>query len=77
VTVVLSLVFIRYWGLVGAAGATVVAALAAAIVSFAIGFSKFGPSLPLVALHLTNAFIVSPSCCETASPLLRRIDAIW
>src|SRR6202008_1238908 len=31
VTVVLSLVFIRYWGLVGAAGATVIAAMAAAI----------------------------------------------
>jgi O-antigen/teichoic acid export membrane protein len=47
VTVVPSLVFIRYWGLVGAAGATVVAALAAAIVSFAIGFSRFGLTLPL------------------------------
>jgi hypothetical protein len=31
---------------VGAAGATVVAALAAAIVSFAIGFSRFGLTLP-------------------------------
>ena len=47
VTVVLSLIFIRYWGLVGAAGATVVAALAAAFVSFAIGFSRFGLTLPL------------------------------
>jgi O-antigen/teichoic acid export membrane protein len=47
VTVALSLIFIRYWGLVGAAGATVVAALAAAIVSFAIGFSRFGLTLPL------------------------------
>jgi O-antigen/teichoic acid export membrane protein len=46
VTVVLSLVFIRYWGLVGAAGATVLAALAAAVVSFAIGFSRFGLTLP-------------------------------
>jgi O-antigen/teichoic acid export membrane protein len=46
VTVALSLVFIRYWGLVGAAGATVIAALAAAIVSFAIGFSRFGLTLP-------------------------------
>src|SRR3984893_11476942 len=46
VTVALSLVFIRYWGLVGAAGATVVAAMAAAIVSFAIGFSRFGLTLP-------------------------------
>jgi O-antigen/teichoic acid export membrane protein len=47
VTVVLSLVFVRYWGLVGAAAATVVAALAAAIVSFTIGFSRFGLTLPL------------------------------
>src|SRR5580692_10587024 len=47
VTVVLSAVCIRHWGLVGAAGATVVAAIAAAIVSFAIGFSRFGLTLPL------------------------------
>jgi O-antigen/teichoic acid export membrane protein len=47
VTVALSLIFIRYWGLVGAAGATVVAALAAAMVSFAIAFSRFGLTLPL------------------------------
>jgi O-antigen/teichoic acid export membrane protein len=46
VTVALSAIFIRYWGLVGAAGATVLAALAAAIVSFTIGFSKFGLTLP-------------------------------
>jgi O-antigen/teichoic acid export membrane protein len=50
VTVALSLIFVRYWGLVGAAGATVVAALAAAIVSFAIGFSRFGLTLPLTHL---------------------------
>jgi O-antigen/teichoic acid export membrane protein len=47
VTVALSLIFIRYWGLVGAAGATVVAALAAAMVSFAMAFSRFGLTLPL------------------------------
>src|SRR3984885_12359026 len=47
VTVLVSAVFIRYWGLVGAAGATVLAAGAAAIVSFAIGFSRFGLTLPL------------------------------
>ena len=46
-TVVLGLVMIRQWGLVGAAGATVLAAIAAAIVSFAIGFAKFGLMLPL------------------------------
>jgi O-antigen/teichoic acid export membrane protein len=42
-----SSIFIRYWGLVGAAGATVLAASAAAIVSFALGFSRFGLTLPL------------------------------
>jgi O-antigen/teichoic acid export membrane protein len=47
VTVLVSAIFIRYWGLVGAAGATVLAASAAAIVSFAIGFSRFGLTLPL------------------------------
>jgi O-antigen/teichoic acid export membrane protein len=46
-TVLLSFIFIRHWGLVGAAGATVVAAIAAAIVSFTIGFTKFGLTLPL------------------------------
>jgi O-antigen/teichoic acid export membrane protein len=47
VTVLVSAIFIRYWGLVGAAGATVLAASAAGIVSFAIGFSRFGLTLPL------------------------------
>src|ERR1700738_1796664 len=46
VTVVLTPFFIRYWGLVGAAGATVLAAIAAAIVSSAIGFSRLGLTLP-------------------------------
>ncbi|WP_445487385.1 lipopolysaccharide biosynthesis protein [Rhodopseudomonas sp. RCAM05734] len=47
VTVFSSVVCIRYWGLVGAAGATVVAASAAATVSFSIGFVKFGLTLPI------------------------------
>jgi O-antigen/teichoic acid export membrane protein len=46
VTIVASLIAIRYWGLVGAAGATVLSAMAAACVSFVIGFSKFGLTLP-------------------------------
>jgi O-antigen/teichoic acid export membrane protein len=46
-TVVLSFILIPYWGLVGAAGATVLAAIAAAIVSFTIAFSRFGLTLPL------------------------------
>jgi O-antigen/teichoic acid export membrane protein len=47
VTVAFSIFGLRYWGLAGAAGATVVGALAAAIVSFAIGFSRFGLTLPI------------------------------
>jgi O-antigen/teichoic acid export membrane protein len=46
-TVVLSVLFLPRWGLAGAAGATVVAALAAATVSFSIGFAKFGLRLPV------------------------------
>jgi O-antigen/teichoic acid export membrane protein len=46
-TVALSFIFIPRWGLVGAAGATVLAAIAAAIVSFTIGFTKFGLTLPI------------------------------
>ncbi len=46
VTVMLTPFFIRYWGLVGAAGATVLAAIAAAIVSSAIGFARLGLTLP-------------------------------
>ena len=37
----------RYWGLAGAAAATVGAALAGAIVSFTIGFTRFGLTLPV------------------------------
>jgi O-antigen/teichoic acid export membrane protein len=58
VTVVLTPFFIRYWGLVGAAGATVQAAIAAAIVSSAIGFSRLGLTLPfnhLVPIALATA----------------------
>ena len=47
VTVALSFVFIWYWGIVGGAVATVIAAAAAAIASFTIGFSQFGLTLPL------------------------------
>ncbi|MCF2522413.1 lipopolysaccharide biosynthesis protein [Bradyrhizobium sp. G127] len=47
VTVVLSFACIWYWGIVGGAVATVIAASAAAIASFTIGFSRFGLTLPL------------------------------
>jgi O-antigen/teichoic acid export membrane protein len=46
-TVVLSALFLARWGLTGVAGATVLAALAAAIVSFSIGFTRFGLRLPV------------------------------
>jgi O-antigen/teichoic acid export membrane protein len=46
-TVVLSVLFLPCWGLAGVAGATAVAAFVAAIASFAIGFSRFGLSLPV------------------------------
>lgn len=46
-TVVLSFLFLPHWGLAGAAGATVVAAAAAATVSFTIGFTRFGLTLPV------------------------------
>lgn len=47
VTVVLSFACIWYWGIVGGAVATVVAASAAAIASFTIGFRLFALTLPL------------------------------
>ena len=47
VTVVSASLAMRYWGLAGAAGATVAGRLAAATVSFTIGFSKFGLTLPI------------------------------
>jgi O-antigen/teichoic acid export membrane protein len=46
-TVVLSALFLPRWGLPGVAGATVLAALAAAGVSFSIGFTRFGLRLPV------------------------------
>lgn len=57
VTVVLSFAFIWYWGIVGGAVATVAAASAAAIASFAIGFSLFGLTLPLS--HLVRIAIAT------------------
>lgn len=46
VTIVASLICIHIWGLVGAAAATVISAIAAALVSFALGFTRFGLTLP-------------------------------
>jgi O-antigen/teichoic acid export membrane protein len=66
-TVALSFVFIPYWGLVGAAGATVLAAIAAAIVSFTIGFSKFGLTLPLN--HLVPVILATAAMAALLSNL--------
>lgn len=57
VTVVLSVIFIHRWGLVGAAAATVGSACAAATVSFVIGFTKFGLTLPVS--HLLRSAIAT------------------
>lgn len=46
-TVILSAIGVQYWGLAGAAGATVLSALTAATVCFTIGFSLFGLTLPV------------------------------
>lgn len=46
VTIIASLICIHFWGLVGAAAATVISAIAAATVSFAFGFTRFGLTLP-------------------------------
>jgi O-antigen/teichoic acid export membrane protein len=66
-TVALSFAFIPYWGLVGAAGATVLAAIAAAVVSFTIGFSKFGLTLPLN--HLVPVALATAAMAALLSSL--------
>jgi len=67
VTVVLTPFFIRYWGLVGAAGATVQAAIAAAIVSSAIGFSRLGLTLPFN--HLVPIALATTAMADLLSNL--------
>lgn len=67
VTVVLSAVCIKYWGLVGAAGATVMAASAAAAASFAIGFWKFGLSLPMT--HLVRIAVATVAMAALLSEM--------
>ncbi|WP_424629919.1 lipopolysaccharide biosynthesis protein [Bradyrhizobium sp. SYSU BS000235] len=57
VTIALSFAGIWYWGIVGGAVATVAAASCAAIASFAIGFTKFGLTLPLT--HLVRIAIAT------------------
>lgn len=57
VTVFASLICIHLWGLVGAAAATVISAIAAASVSFAFGFTRFGLTLPWA--HLARIAIAT------------------
>ncbi len=57
VTVVASLICIHLWGLVGAAAATVISAIAAASVSFALGFTRFRLTLPFA--HLARIAIAT------------------
>ncbi len=57
VTLVASLICIHLWGLVGAAAATVISAIAAASVSFAFGFTRFGLTLPWA--HLARIAIAT------------------
>jgi O-antigen/teichoic acid export membrane protein len=66
-TVVLSFILIPYWGLVGAAGATVLAAIAAAVVSFTIAFSRFGLTLPLN--HLVPVILATAAMAGLLSGL--------
>jgi O-antigen/teichoic acid export membrane protein len=56
-TVILSVICLRYWGLAGAAGATVIAATATAATSFSIGFSLFGLTLPFA--HLARIAVAT------------------
>lgn len=57
VTIVASLICIHLWGLVGAAAATVISAIAAASVSFTLGFTRFGLTLPWA--HLARIAIAT------------------
>ncbi len=57
VTIIASLICIHIWGLVGAAAATVISAIAAALVSFALGFTRFGLTLPWA--HLARIAIAT------------------
>jgi len=56
-TVIFSAIGFHYWGLAGAAAATVGAALAGAIVSFAVGFTRFGLTLPVA--HLARIAVAT------------------
>ena len=76
VTVLFSVICIRYWGLVGAAGATVLAASAAAAVSFSIGFVKFGLTLPLAHLARIAAATIAMGVLLRQLPEARSFAAL-
>jgi O-antigen/teichoic acid export membrane protein len=73
VTVALSFAFIWYWGIVGGAVATVIAASAAAIASFTIGFSQFGLRLPLGHLLRIAIATIAMGCLLRLMPEARNI----
>ncbi|TKT70463.1 lipopolysaccharide biosynthesis protein [Afipia massiliensis] len=73
VTVALSFAFIWYWGIVGGAVATVIAASAAAIASFAIGFSQFSLRLPLGHLLRIAIATIAMGCLLRLLPEARNI----
>lgn len=76
VTVTLSFAFIWYWGIVGGAVATVIAASAAAIASFTIGFSQFGLRLPLGHLIRIAIATIAMGCLLRLMPEAKNIAAM-
>ena len=75
-TVVLCTLFLPRWGLAGVAGATVIAAIAAATVSFAIGFSRFGLGLPVAHLVRIALAAIAMSALLRIFPEARTITAL-
>jgi O-antigen/teichoic acid export membrane protein len=66
-TVILSYIFVRHWGLVGVAGASAVAAFFAAAASFALAFWRFELRLPLQ--HLLPLAAATAIMAETLNML--------
>src|SRR5256886_685102 len=75
-TVVLSALSLPRWGLTGVAGATVLAALAAACVSFSIGFTRFGLRLPVGHLVRIAFATVAMAALLRTFPEARSIAAL-
>ena len=75
-TVALSALFLPRWGLPGVAGATVLAALAAATVSFSIGFTRFGLRLPVGHLVRIALATIAMAALLRIFPEARTIPAL-